>query len=83
MKAQPGGSAEPKTSGFHRLLQANLVFWAILLLAGIMAFFVCGAVWDDAVKGLLTFLFLVLGGGFTLVSVMDHLYEKQARTGNE
>jgi hypothetical protein len=64
-------------------LRANFFFWGLLVLAGLLAFVVCGAVWDDAVKGLAKFLFLVLGGTFTLVSVMDHFYEKQTRTKNE
>ena len=41
------------------------------------------AVWDDAVRGLEKFLFLVLGGGFTLVSAMDYLYERGSDGRNE
>jgi hypothetical protein len=62
-------------------LRANLLFWSVLILTGVLAFLVCGAVWDDAVKGLEKFLFLVLGGVFTLVSVMDHFYERRAENG--
>jgi len=70
--------AAQQLSPLQVTLRANLLFWGVLVLAGILAFLVCGAVWDDAVKGLEKFLFLVLGGVFTLVSVMDHFYERQA-----
>lgn len=60
-------------------LKANLLWWSFLALAALGAFLACGAVWDDAMAGLFRFIFLVLGGGFTLVSVMDFLYEKNSK----
>jgi hypothetical protein len=57
-------------------LKANLVWWGFLALAALGAFLLNGAKWDDAMAGLFRFIFLVAGGGFTLVSVMDFLYEK-------
>jgi hypothetical protein len=56
--------------------QANLIAWFFLLVLAVAAFFICGGVWDDVTTGVLEFIFVVLGGGFTLVSVLDFFYEK-------
>ena len=55
---------------------ANLFFWGFLLALAFVSFFTCGAVWDEVFQGILEFLFVILGGGFTLVSVLDYLYDK-------
>jgi len=56
--------------------QANFVAWGFLLVLAVAAFFICGGVWDDVTTGVLEFIFIVLGGGFTLVSLLDFFYEK-------
>ena len=61
---------------FTEYLYANLIFWGFLVLAAGVAFAVCGAVWDEVTSGVMEFLFVVMGGGFTLVSVVDYLYGK-------
>lgn len=60
---------------FQGYFYANLYFWGVLVLAGIVGFFACGAVWDDVTQGAMEFLFVIVGGGFTMVSVLDFLYE--------
>jgi hypothetical protein len=62
-------------------LWANLVAWVFVLVLAVAAFFICGAVWDDVTTGVLEFLFVVLGGGFTLVSFLDFFYEKSIGLG--
>jgi hypothetical protein len=62
-------------------LRANLVAWVFVLVLAVAAFFICGAVWDDVTTGVLEFLFVVLGGGFTLVSFLDFFYEKSIGPG--
>jgi hypothetical protein len=57
-------------------VQANLAAWAFVLVLAAASFFICGGVWDDVTTGVMEFLFFVLGGGFTLVSFLDFIYEK-------
>ena len=57
-------------------LRVNLIAWAFVLALAAAAFFICGAVWDDVTRGVMEFIFVVLGGGFTLVSFLDYTYEK-------
>ena len=57
-------------------LYANLLVWGFLVILAIISFFTCGGVWDDVTSGVMEFIFVILGGGFTLVSVLDYLYEK-------
>jgi len=57
-------------------LYANLIFWGFLAVVGIVSFFVCGGVWDDVWSGVMEFLFIIIGGGFTLVSALDCAYER-------
>lgn len=71
-------AAAPQYSKLQTYLYANLLFWGFLLLVGVVAFFVCGRVWDSVTADTLEFLFMLIGGGFTLVSVMDYIYEKYA-----
>ncbi len=74
---KPGG---PLTL-FQETLYANLMFWGFLACAAVLGFFLCGSVWDDVTEGVMEFLFFILGGGFTLVSVIDYFYEKNASQG--
>jgi lipopolysaccharide export LptBFGC system permease protein LptF len=62
-------------------LQANLAAWVFVFVLAVAAFFICGAVWDDVTTGVLEFIFVVLGGGFTLVSLLDFFYEKSMGPG--
>lgn len=57
-------------------LYANLLFWGFLAILAVISFFTCGGVWDDVTSGVMEFIFVILGGGFTLVSMLDYLYEK-------
>jgi len=57
-------------------LYANLLFWGFLVILAVISFFTCGGVWDDVTSGVMEFIFVILGGGFTLVSMLDYLYEK-------
>ena len=63
-------------TNFEEYLYANLLFWGFLVVLAVITYFVCGAVWDDVTSGVMEFIFLILGGGFTLVSAMDYVYEK-------
>lgn len=65
-----------QVSLFREYLYANVWFFLFLAAAALAAFFLCGAVWDDVFKQTVRFLFLVLGGGFVLVSVLDWLYDR-------
>jgi hypothetical protein len=67
---------EERLSSFQEYFRANLAFWGFLAVLAIVTYFVCGAVLDDATFGVMWFLFFIMGGGFTLVSVLDYLYEK-------
>ena len=67
--------AEQKLTKFQEYLYANLVFWAFLLAVAIISFFTCGGVWDDVTSGVMEFIFVIMGGGFTLVSVLDYCYD--------
>jgi hypothetical protein len=67
---------EMDAAKFKEYLFANLFFWAFLAVVAVISFFTCGGVWDSVTSGTLQFLFLILGGGFTLVSVLDWVYEK-------
>ena len=58
-------------------IEANLWVWGFLALLGLIAFFACGAVWDGVTRGVLEFLFGIMGGGFVLVSILDYFYEHQ------
>jgi uncharacterized membrane protein len=67
---------QEQLSSFEEYLYANLYFWGLLAVVAVISFFSCGAVWDDVTSGAMEFLFLVMGGGFTFVSVLDYFYEK-------
>ncbi len=72
----PPTSPKPEPSPVRQVLFANLIFYAFLALVAFFGFLACGRVWDDVFSDTVRFLFLILGGGFTLVSVLDLLYEK-------
>ena len=57
-------------------IQANLLVWGFLAILGVVAFFICGGVMDDVTEGTLEFLFVIMGCGFTLVSILDYLYDR-------
>jgi type III secretory pathway component EscU len=67
---------EKRLSPFEEYLYANLCFWGLLVVVAIVGFFACGAVWDDVTSGAMEFLFLIVGGGFTFVSILDYFYER-------
>ncbi len=56
----------------------NLIFWAFLFVLAILVFFTTGGQWDPVMKNVFTFIFLVFGGGFTVVSIFDYIYERVA-----
>jgi hypothetical protein len=57
-------------------LYANLIFYAFLGLVCFLTYLACGRIWDDVISDTVRYLFLALGGGFSLVSVLNVLYEK-------
>jgi zinc transporter ZupT len=60
---------------FGEYFYANLFFWGLLVVVAVISYFTCGAVWDDVTSGTMEFIFVIMGGGFTFVSVLDYLYE--------
>jgi len=77
MVPEPTGS---KT--VREYVQANLLVWGFLVLLAIASFFICGGIWDDISQGTIEFLFLIMGCGFTLVSFLDYLYDRNVRAEN-
>ena len=75
-RSQDSRIDEPKLSVLQQYLYANLLWWGLLVALAIVSFFTCGAVWDDVTEGVMEFIFVILGGGFLLVTVLDHVYEK-------
>ena len=57
-------------------LYVNLLFWGMLVIVGVAVFVSTGAQWDPVMASVMKFLFLVVGGCFTLVSIFDAFYEK-------
>ena len=68
--------AKENLTKFQEYFYANLLFWGFLVVLAVISFFTCGGVWDDVYQGVLEFIIVIMGGGFTLVSVLDYLYEK-------
>jgi hypothetical protein len=68
--------AERRLTKFEEYLYANLLFWGFLVAVAIVSYFTCGGVWDDVTSGVMEFIFIILGGGFTLVSVLDYFYDQ-------
>ena len=75
-KRQIAQSNTPRLNKFEEYLYANLMAWGFLAVIGAISFFTCGGAWDAATKGVMEFLFLIIGGGITLVSVMDYFYDR-------
>jgi hypothetical protein len=67
---------EKKLTKFQEYFYANFLFWGFLVILAVISYFTCGAVWDDVTSGVMEFIFVIMGGGFTLMSVLDYLYEK-------
>lgn len=68
-------TAEKRLTKFEEYFYANLFWWAFLAVLAFISYFTCGGVWDDITSGVMEFIFVILGGGFTLVSVLDYVYE--------
>ena len=64
-----------KPSMFMRYFWANLTCYGFFGLVCFLTFLSCGRVWDDVMADTAKF-FLLLCGGFTLVSVMDAFYTR-------
>ena len=75
--------AEKQLTTIQEYFYANVLFWGFLLVLAVLTYVLTGAVWDDVMKQTMKFIFLVFGGGFTLVSVLDLLYDKYVSTGIE
>lgn len=69
-------TAQKHLTPFQEYLYANLLWWAFLAVLAVISFFTCGGVWDDIASGVIQFIFVIMGGGFTLVSILDYLYEE-------
>jgi hypothetical protein len=67
---------DSKPTALQETFYANLLFWAFLAVLAILTYAFTGAVWDDIMIQTIKFIFLVFGGGFTLVSVLDLLYDR-------
>ncbi|HJT23166.1 MAG TPA: hypothetical protein VJ873_01215 [bacterium] len=72
---------QKRFSRFEEYLYANLLWWAFLIVLAIISYFTCGGVWDDITSGVMEFIFVILGGGFTLVSVLDYVYDSTVSRG--
>ena len=71
-KDGPNGM-ERRLSKLEEYLYANLMVWCFLAVVAVISFFTCGGVWDDVTSGVIfKFLFLIVGGGMALVSVIDY-----------
>ncbi len=75
-KNQGPKMAEKNLTPFQVYFRANLLFFGFLVVLAVISYFTCGAIWDDVTQGVMEFIFLILGGGFLLVSYLDYLYEK-------
>ncbi len=67
---------EKRFSKAQEYLYANLLWWAFLAVLAVISFFTCGGAWDDVTSGVMEFIFVIMGGGFTMVSILDYLYEE-------
>ena len=78
--ANAGG---PAPSAWMQYFYANLVWYAFLGAVSFLTYLSAGRLWDDVMADAAKFLFLVLGGGFTLASVLDALYDRYYGTSGE
>lgn len=74
MRKEPNGESPRGTWGAY--LGANLLWYAFLCCVTLAAFIATGRVWDDVFSDAVEFLFLILGGGFTLASLLDFTYDR-------
>lgn len=75
LDSTPSPTATDKNTA-REYIQANLLVWGFLVILGLLSFFICGGVMDDVTEGTLEFLFVIMGCGFTLVSILDYLYDR-------
>ena len=75
MDSKTAPKSEAVSVDFQDYFYANVFFWGVLVVVAVISYFTCGAVWDDVTSGTMEFLFVIMGGGFTLVSVLDYFYE--------
>ncbi len=75
-KKQGPKEAERKLTIFQEYFYANLLFWGFLVVLAFLTYAFTGGLWDAVMQQTVRFIFLVFGGGFTLVSVLDFLYDK-------
>lgn len=71
---------EKEMTPFQETFWANVMFWGFLAILAVLTYVITGGVWDDVMKQTMKFIFLVVGGGFTLVSVLDALYDRYVST---
>lgn len=64
-------------------LYINIGFWLFLCAVALGVFVSTGAKMDPVMQNVMAFVFLVLGGGFTAVSVFDFIFDRVAGTKNE
>ncbi len=72
-KGSPSDGSASKGSSY---LLANLLWYAFLVLVAIATFLTTGRVFDDVFVDVLKFLFILMGGGFTLATFLDIFYER-------
>lgn len=72
---------QKRLSRIEEYFYANLLWWGFLALLALISYFTCGGVWDDIFTGVLKFIFIILGGGFTMVSVLDYVYDSTVNRG--
>jgi hypothetical protein len=72
--------AERPMTAFQETFWANVMVWGFLAGIALVTYVVTGGVWDDVTRQTLKFIFGIFGGGFTLVSVLDALYDKYVST---
>ncbi len=74
-KNQGSKMQQPSLTKFQEYFYANLLWWGFLVLLAVISYFTCGAVWDDVTSGVMEFIFIILGGGFVLTSLLVFTYE--------
>ncbi len=73
----PKPPTAPEPTRLMQYVYANVLWYLFLGIVVLLTFLASGRVWDDVMREAAKFLFLILGGGFTLVSLLDSLYEKR------
>jgi hypothetical protein len=62
-------------------LYINLFFWLLLGAVALILLLTTGWKFDPVMQSVFAFIFLVFGGGFTLVSIFDFIYDRAAGKG--